>query len=151
MKNIDNRISTLGVSDYSARQQNIGNETFLVIEIGGVHSIETAKEIIGKTVELEFKVPAKESEQAALVVERQTMANDLFSQIKANPEKFVELTEGKEGNDVFYTALENRDFDTLSTIYSNKKEAFLTAKPGDLIESEGVYIDGDASGTAAIE
>ena len=151
LKNIDNRISTLGVSDYSARQQNIGNETFLVIEIGGVHSIETAKEIIGKTVELEFKVPAKESEQAALVVERQTMANDLFSQIKANPEKFVELTEGKEGNDVFYTALENRDFDTLSTIYSNKKEAFLTAKPGDLIESEGVYIDGDASGTAAIE
>lgn len=151
LKNIDNRISTLGVSDYSARQQNIGNETFLVIEIGGVHSIETAKEIIGKTVELEFKVPPKESEQAALVSERQTMAKDIFAQIKANPEKFVELTEGKEGNDVFYTALENRDFDTLSTIYSDKKDAFLTAKPGDLIESEGIYVDGDASGTTPIE
>ena len=151
LKNIDNRISALWVSDYSARQQNIDNETFLVIEIGWVHSLESAKEIIGKTVELEFKVPAKESEQAALVSERETMARDLFTQIKTNPEKFVELTQGKEGSDIFYTALENRDFDTLSPIYSNKKEAFLTAKPGDLIESEGIYINGDENGTPAIE
>lgn len=151
LKNIDSRISALGVSDYSARQQNIGNEIFLVIEIWGVHSIDTAKEIIGKTVELEFKVPAKLSEQPNLIAERKVMANDLFTQIKANPDQFAQLSEWKEGSDVFYTALENRDFDTLSVLYTNKKDIFLTAQPGDIIESEGIYINTNETGSEPIE
>lgn len=151
LKNIDNRISALGVSDYSARQQNIGNETFLVIEIGGVHSIETAKEIIGKTVELEFKVPAKESEKNTLIAERKTMANDLFTQIKADPSNIENIAGSKEGNEVYLTELDNRDFDTLSTLYSDKKDSFLTAKSGDVIQSEGIYIDSTSTGGEPIE
>ena len=54
LKNIDSRISGLGVSDYVAKIQTIGEETQVVVEIGGVADLDQAKEIIGKTVELEF-------------------------------------------------------------------------------------------------
>ena len=151
LKNIDNRISSLWVSDYSARQQNIGEDTFLVIEIWGVHSIESAKDIIGKTVELEFKVPATADQQASATMERKKITDDLFAQIRKTPSKFTELTENKEGNDIFYTMLENRDFDTLSTLYSNKKDIFANAKKGDLIVSEWIYMEANSSEESAIE
>lgn len=151
LKNIDNRISALWVSDYSARQQNIGEDTFLVIEIGGVHSIDSAKEIIGKTVELEFKVPATKEDKANLTTERKKMTDDLFAQIKSDPSKFAELTENKEGNDIFYTDIQERDLDTLSSLYSNKKEIFATAKKGDLITSEWIYIPASSPEESAIE
>ena len=56
LKNIDSRISGLGVSDYVAKIQTIGEETQVVVEIGGVADLDQAKEIIGKTVELEFRI-----------------------------------------------------------------------------------------------
>jgi hypothetical protein len=34
LNNIDKRISTLGVSDYVARKQKIGNDRFIAVEIG---------------------------------------------------------------------------------------------------------------------
>lgn len=141
LKNIDNRISTLGVSDYSARQQNIGDEIFLVIEIGGVHSIDTAKEIIGKTIELEFKVPATKEQQATLAAERKLLANDLFNKIKAHPTQVTQLTQGKESQEIYTSTIVAQDLDTLSPLFSAEKERFLTAKAGDVIQVEGM-LDG---------
>lgn len=141
LKNIDNRISTLGVSDYSARQQNIGDEIFLVIEIGGVHSIDTAKEIIGKTIELEFKVPATKEQQATLAAERKLLANDLFNKIKAHPTQVTQLTQGKESQEIYTSTIVTQDLDTLSPLFSAEKERFLTAKAGDVIQVEGM-LDG---------
>lgn len=141
LKNIDNRISTLGVSDYSARQQNIGDEVFLVIEIGGVHSIDTAKEIIGKTIELEFKVPATKEQQATLAAERKLLANDLFNKIKAHPTQVTQLTQGKESQEIYTSTIVAQDLDTLSPLFSAEKERFLTAKAGDVIQVEGM-LDG---------
>jgi preprotein translocase subunit SecD len=57
LRNIDGRISRLGVSDYRSYTQQLNNETQLVVEIGGVVDLDQAKEIIGRTVELEFKLP----------------------------------------------------------------------------------------------
>ena len=51
IKNIDARISALGVSDYKAYTQNLNNETQIVVEIGGVADLDQAKKMIGKTVE----------------------------------------------------------------------------------------------------
>lgn len=56
LKNIDNRISKLGVSDYSAYVQKLTDGEYLIVEIGGLSDIDEAKSIIGKTVELEFKL-----------------------------------------------------------------------------------------------
>ena len=56
LKNIDNRISKLGVSDYSAYIQKLNDGDYLIVEIGGLSDIDQAKALIGKTVELEFKL-----------------------------------------------------------------------------------------------
>ena len=57
LKNIDNRISALWVSDYKAYVQNMDNSPYIVVEIWWVADLDQAKEIIGKTVELEFRLP----------------------------------------------------------------------------------------------
>ena len=57
LKNIDGRISQLWVSDYKSFTQQLDNETQIVVEIWWVADLDQAKELIGKTVELEFKLP----------------------------------------------------------------------------------------------
>jgi preprotein translocase subunit SecD len=56
LRNIDARISSLGVSDYNSYIQSLNDGSYVVVEIGGVSDLDEAKEIIGKTVELEFKL-----------------------------------------------------------------------------------------------
>lgn len=56
---IDNRINELGVSDTRAFTKRFGGEDFLVVQIGGDQDLEKAKETIGKTIQLQFKVPAE--------------------------------------------------------------------------------------------
>lgn len=55
-KNIDSRISSLWVSDYRSYIQRLADETQIVVEIWGIADLDQAKEIIGKTVELEFRL-----------------------------------------------------------------------------------------------
>lgn len=152
LRNIDNRISALGVSDYSALQQNIGNETFLIVEIGWVHSIESAKEIIGKTVELEFKVLASDEEKQDMIPKRKTMAENLFEQIKENPDQLKDLTDWKQGEDVFVTTLIEQDFTTLPPIYANLKDEIINSHSWDIFDLwEGVYLTEDQAWGTAIE
>jgi preprotein translocase subunit SecD len=47
----------LWVSDYKSYTQQLDNETQIVVEIWWVADLDQAKELIGKTVELEFKLP----------------------------------------------------------------------------------------------
>lgn len=134
IKNIDKRISALWVSDYSSRQQRIGDDTFLVVEIGGVYSIDAAKEIIGKTVELEFKVPADKNNEWKLIEERANIKNQLFAAIKKEPAKLKELVTGKESDDVYVRALENIDIDILPSIYNNNKDKIVWSLSGAIID-----------------
>ena len=43
LKNIDNRISKLGVSDYKSFVQNLDNQHYIVVEIGGIADLDQAK------------------------------------------------------------------------------------------------------------
>ena len=42
MKNIDNRISKLGVSDYKSYVQNLDNQHYIVVEIWGIADLDQA-------------------------------------------------------------------------------------------------------------
>jgi len=135
LKNIDKRVSTLWVSDYIARQQIIDGDTFIVVEIGGVSSLEFAKEIIGKTVELEFKVPSDVSDNTTdLVSQRATMTKSLFAQIKKDPTALATLVGWKESDDVYAQMLSGVDYDNLPIIYQTHREKILAAKPGDVLD-----------------
>lgn len=153
LKNIDNRISALWVSDYSARQQLIGNDIFLVVEIGGVHSIDNAKEIIGKTVELEFKIPLEDSNEdlESLKSKQTQLASNLFADIKERPDLMQELASSKQGQDIYFSQLTGVDVDTLGNLYKNHKQAILDAQSGDIIEVEWEYLSSDQSWWEAIQ
>ncbi|MBS8121457.1 protein translocase subunit SecD [Candidatus Vampirococcus lugosii] len=84
LSTIDERISTLGVSDYTSYIQTIGNEDFVVVEIGGVSDVDTAKEIIGKTVQLEFKVPYDGTNDQELKQGRREFSEDIILNIVQN-------------------------------------------------------------------
>jgi protein-export membrane protein SecD len=134
LKNIDKRISALGVSDYSARPQKIEDDMFLVVEIWWIYSVDAAKEIIGKTVELEFKVPVEKDQQEKYIAEREKMKTKLFNTIKESPQDITNIVNGKESDDVYVRLLQDSDIDTLPIIYDTNKQKILSASSGSIVD-----------------
>lgn len=81
LKNIDNRISSLWVSDYNAYTEIMDWKHYIVVEIWWVSDLDQAKEIIGKTVELEFRLPNTVEPTAETIAERSNMAITLKDDI----------------------------------------------------------------------
>ena len=81
LKNIDNRISSLWVSDYNAYTEIMDWKHYIVVEIWWVSDLDQAKEIIWKTVELEFRLPNTENVTAESIAERWNMAITLKDDI----------------------------------------------------------------------
>ncbi len=104
-KQIDKRISSLGVADAKVYTQLMDGKTYINVDIGGVSDLEQAKNIIGKTVELEFRLPAtgKVSEQEQQ--ERKTVAVDLHKELLAHPDRFEQLSENKGSQAIYYAHL----------------------------------------------
>lgn len=140
MKNIDNRISQLWVSDYESYLQKIGEEEFLVIEIGGVSDLDEAKAIIGKTVELEFKVPYEWSGDD-IKEARQLLAEDILKQAVAAPESMKTLWTTHQADQVFYSRYDAQPLDALPEIYRTNKELLAKRELGTVYPSlaEGVH------------
>jgi len=55
-----------------------------VVEIGGIADLNQAKEIIGKTVELEFRLPNNEEPSYANKQARKKIAEDLKYEVEQN-------------------------------------------------------------------
>lgn len=146
LKNIDGRISKLGVSDYKAYTQQLSNETQIIVEIGGVADLDQAKEIIGKTVELEFKLP---NTNITDIAERKALAEKLHQDVISNPEKIQELTDNRASENIFYNQYEKKGLSELPSIYQNNQEilnSIATGKISDIVQ--GTYgnsasVDGD--------
>lgn len=52
---IERRVNSLGVSEPSIYTSDIGNEKHIIVELAGIKDLSEAKEMIGKTIQLEFK------------------------------------------------------------------------------------------------
>lgn len=75
---LNSRVNTLGVSEPEIVSTTIGNEDHIRVTLAGVNDIEEAKAIIGKTIQLEFKVP-RESEDTERVTRMRTMAEQFLA------------------------------------------------------------------------
>jgi len=106
MKNIDSRISKLGVSDYKAYVQNMDDQNYIVVEIGGIADLDQAKELIGKTLELEFKLENPEKPTKATFAARKALANKVLTEIQADPENIQETLEGRMSENIYYNVFE---------------------------------------------
>ena len=119
LKNIDWRISQLWVSDYKSFTQQLDNETQIVVEIWWVADLDQAKELIGKTVELEFKLPNENAWSDSEKSERTTLAQNLYNDLLANPDKFEAIAGGRQSENVYYTKYDKATISQLPNIYKN--------------------------------
>ena len=119
LKNIDGRISQLWVSDYKSYTQQLDNETQIVVEIWWVADLDQAKELIWKTVELQFKLPNEAEWTEAEKNERITLAQNLYSDLVANSDKFKAIADARQSENVFYTKYDKATITQLPTIYQN--------------------------------
>ena len=118
-KNIDNRISKLWVSDYKSLIQRIDNETQIVVEIWWIADLDQAKELIGKTVELEFKLPNDSEWSEAEKAERSNLAQSLYSDLLNNSDKFEAIAGSRQSENIYYTKYDKASISQLPDIYQN--------------------------------
>ncbi len=101
-KQIDKRISSLGVADAKVYKQLMDGKTYINVDIGGISDLDQAKGLIGKTVELEFRLPSEEKPSAEQQAQRKQLANDLHKELLAHPESFEKLSENKGSQSIYY-------------------------------------------------
>jgi len=119
LKNIDGRISQLWVSDYKSYTQQLDNETQIVVEIWWVADLDQAKELIGKTVELEFKLPNDSEWTDTDKSERITLAQNLYNDLLTNSDKFEAIADARQSENVYYNKYEKATISQLPTIYQD--------------------------------
>jgi protein-export membrane protein SecD len=140
MKNIDSRISKLGVSDYKAYIQNLDNEHYIVVEIGGIADLDQAKELIGKTLELEFRLENPLAPSKASIAARKNLANQILTQIKNNPDTIQQLLEGRSSENIYYSMYPGATMEQLPEIYKNTPSRIVDAEIGKIYGLiEGTY------------
>ena len=118
-KNIDSRISKLWVSDYKSFPQQLDNETQIVVEIWWVADLDQAKELIGKTVELEFKLPNEKEWTEEEKAERTTIAQNLYSDLLNNVDKFEAIAWSRQSENIVYNKYDKVTLSQLPNIYQD--------------------------------
>ena len=102
LKNIDNRISGLWVSDYKSYIETMDWKHYIVVEIWWIADLDQAKEIIWKTVELEFRLPNTADVTAESISERSNMAIALRDEIVASEWKMEKLASNRWSEWIYY-------------------------------------------------
>lgn len=148
LKNIDKRISKLGVSDYKAYVQTLDNTNYIVVEIWWVADLDQAKGIIWKTVELEFKLQNKETPTKEFVATRKKMAEWYYADLVKDPDLIKQIWDGKGSQNVFYNLYSGVTSDQLPDVYKDKlwliNSIELWKINNEIIEWKYAYIAPDA-------
>ncbi len=122
LKNIDGRISQLWVSDYRSFTQQLDNETQIVVEIWWVADLDQAKELIGKTVELQFRLPNENEWSDEEKNERKAIAENLYNDLLSNSDKFEAIAGARESENILYNKYEWVTLSQLPVVYQNNLE-----------------------------
>lgn len=117
MKNIDNRISKLGVSDYKAYVQTLDNQNYIVVEIGGIADLDQAKGLIGKTLELEFKLQNPQQPTKTTIAARKELAQQVLAEITKDPENIQKKLEGRMSENIYHSIYTGNTLDQLPDMY----------------------------------
>ncbi len=150
MKNIDSRISKLGVSDYKAYVQNLDDQNYIVVEIGGIADLDQAKELIGKTLELEFKLQNPEEPTKTTIAARKLLANQVLTEITKDPENIQKMLEGRMSENIYHTIYTGNTLAELPDLYKTNPKLLDDAQTGKiygLIEGNytTIYQQGDSA------
>ncbi|MBU0577389.1 protein translocase subunit SecD [Patescibacteria group bacterium] len=95
---IERRVNGLGVSEPQIYTSNIAGEEHIIVELAGIKDIEEAKDIVGKTIQLEFKEPKTEADPDELV-EIEAEANEVLQEALTGESDFKEIGKRIETSD----------------------------------------------------
>lgn len=142
LKNIDSRVSSLGVSDYNGYIQSLSDGDYVVVELWWVSDIDEAKNIIGKTVELDFKIPYESWENIDdIIISRKQLAEDLLVQTQSNPELFATLGQSLQDQSVLYFKQEWLTLEELPIVYQSNSSLYTNRAIWSIASqlTEGIY------------
>ncbi len=156
LKNIDSRISALGVSDYNSFVQYINGEDYVIVEIWWLKDIEEAKKTIWKTVELEFKLANEQEPTPELLAKRRSLADNFLVSVTKNPQQFQSLTEGRGSDDVYYNNYSQVTLSELPAIYAKNLTVLQNLSSGQVLDRVLAWLyhqvsSVDASGATVTE
>ncbi|MEK7145599.1 MAG: peptidylprolyl isomerase [Patescibacteria group bacterium] len=128
---IRRRVDSLGVSEPLIYTSVIGDEHHVIVELAGISNIEEAKDIVGKTIQLEFKEQNTDVSEDK-VAEAKTQAQSFYGDLTAGGDFIVLATEvetelGKDN--VFWV---DQPLQEVSD-YSDEMEAAVLGKPAGTI------------------
>ncbi len=112
--NIRKRINSLWLWDAEVRPQKIWSDDYITVKIWGITDIEKAKEVIGKTVELDFMLQNPNLHSSSWnISERKKIAEDLLKKILVDPTTMEAETSTMWSNDIYYTKINSATRETL--------------------------------------
>jgi len=128
LQNIDKRVSWLWVSDYKPYTKKVDDENFIVIELGGIANLDEAKDIIGKTVELEFRLPNDEEPSQTEYDSRKVFAKELLNEISDSPDMMEQLSDSRQSEWIYYNLFSGINYEQLPQIYRNNSQILSNLK-----------------------
>lgn len=126
---LERRVNGLGVSEPNIYRAEIGNEQHIIVELAGISDINKAKEIVGKTIQLEFKEQKTEADP----LEKEKIKNDAAATLaqaktEANFSILGEKIKTGDGKITYQTFSQFKD-----EINKDIQEMAWNAKTGDVL------------------
>lgn len=78
---INKRVNSLGVAEPNIYTSDFGDEKHIIVELAGIKDLEKAKDIVGKTIQLEFKELKENQEDPNYEKEVKAQADELHKKI----------------------------------------------------------------------
>jgi protein-export membrane protein SecD len=116
--NLTKRVNSMWVGDAEVKLLKVGDKEYIVVKVWGLTNVEAAKATIGKTVELEFKLPNTDKPTPEQLAARQKIAEEILASVIAKPDQMKQLTESRQSEDVYYESL-NKSYDQLPQVYQD--------------------------------
>lgn len=123
---IERRVNALGVSEPNIYHTQVEDQRHIIVELAGIHDVDEAARVVGKTVLLEFKEEKKSftedeiNEIRAFNKKAKESAESLLKQATKDPDKFgaiakeysEDLDSKRKGGDIGWSA--QADIDSIS-------------------------------------
>lgn len=107
-----------------------------------MQSLEQAKETIGKTVELDFKLPFDPDGPEAQVYreQREQLTQQVVQDVIANPSQMEEIAETRQTEDVLYVSYDRQSLDDIPSFFQDNQSAWQNLQPGEVADPiQGVF------------
>ncbi len=144
---IQKRVNGLGVAEPNIYASSVGDEKHIIVELAGVKDLDKAKEIVGKTIQLEFKIPREKPDpnHAETVKEEASKALAILKEPSQDFKVFGEEEANSNPSSISYS--EDQKFLFKDQLSSNIADKVFNLEIGqiypELISTENEYtLDG---------